>query len=160
MVGGIKSESRAASSRNGGRYRSESAIKFARRELQRRLRKAEDKLDRLGKLDAKHRHKLRIALKKLRYATGHFEGLFDGPKARRKAFKKALKALQSSLGKLNDIRVHGKLAHDYDDSGRSTAPKAFAMGVIVGEEGALEKDLLAEAKAAAEKLAALKPFWN
>jgi CHAD domain-containing protein len=59
----------------------------------------------MEQLDAPERHKLRIAVKKLRYATGFFACLFNHPKTKkaRKYFEKELKALQSALGKLNDM---------------------------------------------------------
>ncbi len=61
----------------------------------------------LARLDRAHRHKERIAAKKLRYAAEFFASLYVGDKARRRyrRFLKALDALQEVLGELNDLAV-------------------------------------------------------
>jgi triphosphatase len=86
--------------------------RFAVKVLARRTRKAKKKAGKLRKLDPKDRHKLRIAVKKLRYGSDFFENLFVGRKAgkRLSRFKGRLKELQDCLGALNDISVHQKLA--------------------------------------------------
>lgn len=60
---------------------------------------------RLAALDAADLHRVRIAAKKLRYATEFFESLYAHGKARhrRKAFLATLGALQDRLGALNDL---------------------------------------------------------
>ena len=57
------------------------------------------------------RHKLRIAMKKLRYSIYFFESLFDGHAGRKalSQYKKCLGGLQDSLGALNDIAVHQRM---------------------------------------------------
>ena len=50
------------------------------------------------------RHKLRIALKNLRYGVDFFSDLFGSGK-RRQAYKKQMSALQDLLGIRNDIVV-------------------------------------------------------
>ena len=50
------------------------------------------------------RHKLRIALKNLRYGVDFFDGLFGSAKSRR-AYAKRMAALQDLLGLRNDIVV-------------------------------------------------------
>ena len=59
----------------------------------------------LATLDDEARHQLRITAKKLRYATGFFQGLYAHTPSRRrfKAFAKHLEALQDHLGVLNDL---------------------------------------------------------
>jgi len=143
--------------------RCQKAGAFAARELHRRTGKILKKLDRLEKLNAKKQHKLRIAIKKLRYAAGFFESLFAGVHHRRKNFEKALKKLQSALGKLNDIRTHDRLAGDYKKPPRlrrGAAPKAFVMGLIRGKERGRVKKLLARAAKAGHRLAEAKEFWR
>ena len=56
------------------------------------------------------RHKLRIALKKLRYTVDFFESLFDPPRVKR--FVKAVKPLQDDLGQANDVRTAPALLAD------------------------------------------------
>jgi triphosphatase len=52
---------------------------------------------------ARKRHRLRIALKKLRYATELLGGLYDPGETRH--FVQRLKRLQDDLGDINDVRV-------------------------------------------------------
>jgi triphosphatase len=52
---------------------------------------------------ARDRHSLRIALKKLRYATEMLAGLYEGDDVRR--FTQRLKRLQDDLGEANDLQV-------------------------------------------------------
>ena len=75
----------------------------------------------MGELDARDRHKLRIAIKKLRYASEFFENLFPGRKRKKRlsVFKDRLKALQDRLGALNDIAVQQKLATRIAAGGRA-----------------------------------------
>ncbi|HEY2573275.1 MAG TPA: CHAD domain-containing protein, partial [Verrucomicrobiaceae bacterium] len=85
---------------------------MAREILKARTRKVLKKLARLEDMDARGRHKLRIAVKKLRYAAEFFGALYAHGRARKeqKLFAARLKALQSALGRLNDIRVHEQFA--------------------------------------------------
>ncbi|HWE76250.1 MAG TPA: CHAD domain-containing protein [Stellaceae bacterium] len=145
--------------------RSRRAADFAAAELARRERKIEKKLKRLAKLDPRRRHKLRIAAKKLRYADEFFASLFDRrrERARLKRHRKALKALQSSLGRLNDMRAHATMAGDFlrpQRRARKKPQKAFAFGFISGDHHAHARGLIAKAAAAGEDLAALRPFWK
>src|SRR5262244_1667425 len=80
---------------------------FAAEQLRRQWRKVRKRGKQLAQLDVKKRHRLRIQVKKLRYATEFFSGLFRGNKGRRrqKKFMPALKRLQAGLGDLNDIAV-------------------------------------------------------
>jgi triphosphatase len=129
--------------------------------LDRRSRKVIRKTKRLKKLDALHRHKLRIAVKKLRYGCDFFATLFEHSKARRR-YAKVLKQLQGCLGKLNDIRVHaqkaGRLA-----SRRERNPKqsqeAYAMGLLVGREQKLARGFVSAGQKAGRRLSETPPFW-
>lgn len=65
----------------------------------------------LGELNARKLHRLRIAIKKLRYAAVFFAGLY-GTKAARDSLKR-LARLQDILGRMNDAAMTGRLmAHD------------------------------------------------
>ncbi|WP_235677195.1 CHAD domain-containing protein [Rhodopseudomonas palustris] len=88
-----------------------SAEVFARKVLTRRAHKLNKRLAKLEQLDDEERHRVRIAAKKLNYAIGFFESLFDGKAGKRlKRFRKHLKKLLDALGALNDVAVHRKLA--------------------------------------------------
>ena len=84
---------------------------FAADVLRRRSKKLLKKGRRVEKLDAKRRHKLRIASKKLRYAAEFFASLVSRKrKARRERFGRILKRFQGALGTLNDIEAHKTFA--------------------------------------------------
>lgn len=88
---------------HGRKWLDKSAEKVAGRLLTRR-HKAVLKLGRdFKKLSAQERHKLRIALKKLRYTAEFFRSLYR--KKREKAYFHALTQMQNSLGRMNDIVV-------------------------------------------------------
>jgi inorganic triphosphatase YgiF len=129
--------------------------------LERRSRKIIKKAGRLTELDDRGRHKLRIAVKKLRYGCAFFESLF-GHRRRRQKYLAALKGLQGCLGKLNDIRVHAGRARRIANAPkpkRGQPRKAYAMGFLTGAEQARRGRLLAAAGAAAETLGDARPFW-
>jgi triphosphatase len=72
--------------------------------LERRLRRCGDGID---WTDASHRHRLRIRVKRLRYASEAFAGLYEAPAVKR--YLQRLEALQDILGELNDIAVGRRL---------------------------------------------------
>jgi CHAD domain-containing protein len=138
---------------------------FAAAELPCRTAKVIKRSKKLGALDARRRHKLRIAIKKIRYACEFFASVYEGRKAarRRKRFTATLKGIQTSLGRLNDVQVHGRLAHRFAHPGRRAArqtEKAFAIGLLTGREHAEVRAILADAIKAARRISDAKPFWH
>jgi CHAD domain-containing protein len=115
------------------------ALEFAAEQLAKRTKKISKKIEDIETLDAQRRHKLHISVKKLRYACEFFARLFDSRKqtTQRKHFVKTLKNLQGSLGNLNDIEVHKRMAtriaHPRKRSRKQTE-EALAMGFIAGQE--------------------------
>jgi len=75
--------------------------------LDRRRRNVRQRSNGFDRLAPPERHKLRIAVKKLRYTTEIFESLFD--EVGLENFVRRLKRLQSDLGYANDVRV----AHEF-----------------------------------------------
>jgi triphosphatase len=138
--------------------------RFAAKVLARRTKKAREKAGKLRKLDPRQRHKLRIAVKKLRYGSDFFENLFVGHKAgkRLSRFKVRLKGLQDCLGALNDISVHQKLASELATrrSHAKNGPRVFAAGIVTGSEQSEIKPLLAAADEHAAKFAHIRPYWT
>ncbi len=138
---------------------------FAAEALAKRSRNIARRARRIEQLDARARHELRIAVKKLRYATEFFASLFTGGKreARLKRFSKTLRALQSVLGTLHDIDVHAgvatSIAHPRPQT-RLRASEAFAMGFIAGQERKLADSCIAAINAAAVRLSRLPAFWE
>jgi CHAD domain-containing protein len=80
---------------------------IARGVLDRRRRKVRQRGKGFGSLAPPERHKLRIAVKKLRYTVELFGSLFDSDESER--FVRSLKRLQGDLGYANDVRV----AHEF-----------------------------------------------
>jgi CHAD domain-containing protein len=111
---------------------------FAQQVLRSRAKRIAKKVGKLDKLDVQERHRLRIAVKKLRYATDFFAGLSKAKaKKARSRFVKELKALQDALGRLNDIAVHEKLARQFarpTKRSKKLPQKAFAIGLLTGRE--------------------------
>ncbi|OJT96052.1 MAG: hypothetical protein BGN82_08710 [Alphaproteobacteria bacterium 65-7] len=110
-------------------------------------------------------HRLRIALKKLRYAAEVFAPLYPARKV--KAYLKQARALQEHLGDLNDIvhvrqtlalvlraesRKHADRAHDDD--------MAFAAGMVAGWYGAHAAEHARQALRCYADFKAVKPFWD
>jgi triphosphatase len=138
--------------------------RFAAKVLARRTKKAKGKAGKVRKLDPRQRHKLRIAVKKLRYGSDFFENLFVGRRAgkRLSRFKICLEELQDCLGTLNDISVHQKLASKLATK-RAPAKnraRAFAAGIVTGSEQSEIKPLLAAAEEHAAKFAHIRPYWT
>ena len=74
-----------------------------------------------------------------------------------------LKTLQGSLGTLNDIEVHKRLAvtiaHPRKRS-RKQAEKALAMGFIAGQEQQQIASCIAAAEKTGERLSNSGKFWK
>ena len=97
-------------------------------------------------LAPEERHRLRIEIKKLRYAAEFFASL--GAKERRpeqRAFIDRLEAMQESLGRLNDI-----------ETARDIAPDLLAVEEQPGEAEAL----IAEAQASHAALREAGRYWR
>ncbi|HEY1637602.1 MAG TPA: CHAD domain-containing protein [Rhizomicrobium sp.] len=138
---------------------------FGREVLSHRAEKIVKKGRKLSGLDHAHRHKLRIAVKKLRYSAEFFSSLFSGSKAKkeRKRFESVLKALQNALGKLNDIAVHETLAAELAsdaERAKERPQEAYAMGLVIGREQRKAAACVAAAKKAVKKLSGADPFWH
>ena len=137
-------------------------------ELARRRNKIRKKGKTLRQLSTAERHRLRIRGKKLRYAVEFFADVFPGKKnaKRRNAALSALKELQDALGALNDIATREKLASHVALAKRPRAEertareRAFAAGVIFGEQEAHVERMLDAADGAYAKLLKVKAFWN
>ena len=128
---------------------------FAARALDKLDRKVTKRGHRFQSLTPEARHKLRIGLKHMRYATEFFGGLFDAGAAGR--FVKKASSLQDALGERNDAVIALRLVEDLaapDPAGAGAF--AHASGVVTGwcaregegDAGALDKDWRQVVKAA------------
>jgi CHAD domain-containing protein len=105
----------------------------------------------LDQVSATERHKVRIAAKKLRYASEFFRTLVRGKRAGRDhdAFIKGLEQLQETLGALNDIHTGQETAEQIAHATKAEgANYAFSAGLVTGEQQAEGDDLILSAVAA------------
>jgi triphosphatase len=104
-------------------------------------------------------HRLRIALKKLRYTAEFFAPLF--PRKDVKHYLRQLRELQNHLGDLNDVAnvraVVGELLR-----GRNDNPSAlcFAAGSVMGWYGAQTPRAVKQALKRYRKFRKVELFWN
>jgi inorganic triphosphatase YgiF len=104
--------------------------KWARRALQKGQRPVIRGARAFGELNAFQRHRLRIAVKRQRYAAEFFQGLFAGRKHSR--YQVALRNAQDSLGRICDVRVAcGLLAPIQAGAGPMTA---FVLGWLAARQ--------------------------
>jgi CHAD domain-containing protein len=136
--------------RRSRHFRNQPIERFAADILARRTKNATKKAKRLRQLDTRRRHKLRIAVKKLRYASDFFRRLFAGRKAKKRlsGFKACLTDLQDHLGALNDIAVHQKLGPKLvaGKSNTKVRARAFAARIVSGREQSEIEPLLKAAE--------------
>lgn len=134
---------------------------FATGELDRRRRAVKKKGRKLEALDESARHQVRIAAKKLRYASEFFGSLTKGAKARHRQakFVARLETLQDCLGALNDILTGRVLAQRLSERFREDGP-IFAAGQGAGGQDGREDSLVTAAAKAHAKFVDAKPFWR
>ncbi|GAA0544470.1 inorganic triphosphatase YgiF [Rhizomicrobium palustre] len=128
-------------------------LSFAREVLTARHKKIVKNAKALKTLDTLQRHKLRIAIKKQRYAGEFFAALFTG----KKKMAAALEKLQDTLGRLNDFSTHKKLAGEI--VGKRNAQKSYAIGIVTGHEGVKFAASMRAAIKSARVVKTLKPYW-
>ncbi len=128
--------------------------KISRRALGAHWRKAKKSGKKVRKVYDNRTHKLRIALKKLRYAAEFFAPLY--PKKKFGPYLKELKSLLDAMGEANDVHgISGTLAH------LGAGPELrFAAGAISGWHAGREKALVRKAMKGWRKFKKNKPFWE
>ncbi len=92
-----------------GKRASQPLTPFANRRIDRLWSKVQN-VDKLRKLDEQRRHRLRINVKKLRYALEFTRALHPERPKRRKKFMHSVEHLQEALGHINDAVVAHKLS--------------------------------------------------
>ncbi len=128
----------------------------ATRELKRRNKKILKAGRNLTRMEPEARHRLRIRIKKLRYASEFFSGELSKSAKERKNFASRLEALQDCLGALNDIeanrRLMAQVMGDGHDSPGEAAPPLAAEDDVDALLVQTEKTFASFRKA--------KPFWR
>lgn len=133
-----------------------------RRLLERRLRKAWQLGSRLTDLSSHERHRLRVQLKKLRYASEFFRCVYSGEREQADRFVDPLEDLQDLLGALNDYAdtervldlVLGSMGTDAGPEQRGAA--GFVAGWTARRAEKVEDELTHAWRAFAEA----PPFWQ
>ncbi|MGZ9156681.1 MAG: CHAD domain-containing protein [Candidatus Binatia bacterium] len=125
----------------GGSWRSKLSLMpitdHARQHLARLDHKIRKHSKSISKLDEAATHKLRIRVKKARYAAELFAPLFQNRAAKTlKRYSAAIERLQSALGALTDLASHQRIAKNMfarDEFSQDPALPFFA-GMVVGQE--------------------------
>ena len=127
--------------------------------IERRWRQAMRRSKHFAGSSLDERHRLRIALKKLRYTIELLESLFEAASV--KALVKRVKGLQEGLGHLNDVATAQRLItelalpaeHDISDVG-------VAAGVVIGWHLRDLTNLEAKLSEDVRRFKKAKPFWR
>ncbi len=134
--------------------------KLASAQLTNRHKKMRKKGRRFAAMSPAERHRMRIDVKRLRYAVSFFTSLFPPKKAER--FSEMLSNLQDSLGYLNDIAVAENLLQRLCDlCQEDDVPRCRrAGGIVIGWHTRAmvqsENKLIADVS----DFMKLKPFWS
>jgi CHAD domain-containing protein len=137
--------------------RAEPLARFARRSLDRlhaRLLKRARKID---WRDAPHRHAVRIAVKRLRYACDFFAPCF--PHQAVSPLLRALSGLQDTLGELNDVAVARRLLDEIAPQESAAALRHAAVRVRAGL-AARERELIASLENDWPAFVRKQPYWR
>jgi CHAD domain-containing protein len=111
-------------------------------------------------LNPRERHKVRIHLKQLRYATEFFSTLYSKRKVT--PYLSAMKSLQDQLGASNDVDVARKLLQRAvkGTRGKERASLSYAAGIVIGWHSHIGDDRERELVAAWQRLVARPPYWE
>lgn len=134
---------------------------FAVRQLDKRWRKVKQGGRDLEALAAEPRHRLRIEIKKLRYAVEFLSSLQtdQATAAEQKAFLTALEEMQERLGELNDVETaQALLARMLGSGKRAEAMMRHAERALAAREP--EAAQVAAAGRAYAQLREIGPFWR
>ncbi len=141
---------------------------FVAEQLSQRRKKIRRRGAKISDLPPEQLHRLRIQVKKARYATEFFSGVYQGKKLakRRKAIRSSLMELQDCLGGIHDIMTRKPLFADILSSParglkvEQNRHRAFAAGLIMGDQQAKVQGLLDRARKAYSRFDGAKPFWK
>ena len=145
----------------GAHWFDQPIVAFAEKLLAKRHRKARKLGRHFARLSAAERHRVRIALKKLRSACEFFEGLYR--KKETKPYLASLKQMQDRLGHLNDVAVAEKLALRLVDQATVQAEREslrMAAGLVLGWYAKGVADAEPELTEAWHKFSHGAPFWH
>jgi CHAD domain-containing protein len=136
---------------------------FGRTVLDRHHAKVEQRGRHLSSLGQKQLHKLRIAIKKLRYAADFLRPAFAAPpfdSTAAKAYIEATTRLQGALGSLNDRAVAAQMLDDIAVAARPTEDVARSLRKLAKQAGAGEKRGRQKIARAWKKFSKVERFWR
>ncbi len=134
-------------------------VDFADHLLRKRYRKALELGEGFAGLPPAERHRLRIALKKLRYTTEFFQELYG--KKRTGSYLAALKELQDTLGHLNDVSVAETLTGGLiGRAGAAPGALALSSGMVLGWLARGVAEVEPATRGAWKRFVERKPFWH
>jgi triphosphatase len=126
--------------------------------LDRRQRKVRQCGKGFGSLAPRERHKLRIAVKKLRYTVELFGSLFDNDELDR--FVTRLKRLQSDLGYANDVRVAHEFVTELFSQIEPRSPAAHAWVAVLEAHDQMLASGERKLRRHRRRLNDAAPFWR
>jgi CHAD domain-containing protein len=135
----------------------------AAKTLDKRMKKARERARHLKSLDRSECHKLRIALKKTRYAAEFFRPLHDEKESVR--FIKRLAKMQDTLGALNDVEaarltLARLIGHDAPAGHDISRDLHFAAGIVYGWHLDRATDGARKSVKRWKKIETSKPYWR
>jgi CHAD domain-containing protein len=135
----------------------------ASKTLDKRMKKAREQARHLKSLDRTECHKLRIALKKTRYAAEFFRPLHDEKESGR--FIKRLSRMQDTLGALNDVEaarltLAKLIGHDAPAGHDISRDLHFAAGIVYGWHLDRATDGARKSIKRWKKIEGTKPYWR
>jgi CHAD domain-containing protein len=126
--------------------------------LDRRQRKVRQRGKGFGSLMPPERHKLRIAVKKLRYTVELFSSLFDRDGLER--FVGRLKRLQGDLGYANDVRVAHEFVTELFAQIEPRSPAAHAWVAVLEAHDQMLANGERKLRGHRRRLNDAAPFWR
>jgi len=131
---------------------------FGRAVLDQRHGKVEKRGHKIGSLDGKRLHRLRIAIKKLRYAAAFLRPAFASKAS--KAYIEATVRLQGALGALNDREVAGQILADIAVAARPTEDVERPLRKLAKEAAAGAKHRRRRLQRAWKTFRKAERFWR
>jgi CHAD domain-containing protein len=131
---------------------------FARDVLDQRHDKVMRRGRKLASLDSERLHRLRIAIKKLRYASAFLRPAFASPLAR--PYIEATTRLQNALGALNDRTVAAQVLADLAMAARPTEDVRLALKELAEQTKGGNKRRRQKLEQAWEQFGAVPCFWR
>ena len=127
--------------------------------IERRWRQAMKRCKHFAGLSQDERHRVRIALKNLRYMIEFLGSLFDAGSV--KALMKRLKGLQEDLGHLNDVRTAQGLIRELVRSAEHDINEVgHAAGVVIGWHLRELTNVETKLNEDVRRFRKTKPFWR